>query len=70
MDDLKRCSNCDNNSLKSNFHKHSTSKFGIHAQCKSCVIPKQKEYDSENKEKESFLSEKSSSNEGVLSEYV
>ena len=37
--------------LKSNIHKDSKGKDGLFSQCKSCVIQKQKIYDSENREK-------------------
>ena len=51
MDDVKKCSKCGIISLKSNFHKNKLTKDGLFSQCKSCVIQKQKIYDSENREK-------------------
>ena len=37
--------------MKSNFHKRSNSSDGLQSQCKSCVIQKQRIYDSENRER-------------------
>ena len=37
--------------LKSNFHKRSKSSDGLQSQCKSCVIQKQRSFDSENRER-------------------
>ena len=48
---MKKCSNCGNLLIKSNFHKKLSSKDGIFSQCKSCVIQKQKQYDIVNRDK-------------------
>ena len=51
MDDVKKCSKRGIISLNSNFHKNKLTEDGLFSQCKSCVIRKQKLYDSENREK-------------------
>ena len=48
---IKRCCRCGNISLKSISHKNEKSKDDSFSQCISCVIQKQKIYDSENREK-------------------
>ena len=48
---VKKCCVCGIISLKSNFHKDKKSKDGLFHQCRSCVIKKQKLYDSENRER-------------------
>ena len=48
---VKKCSKCGIISLKSNFHKNKKSKDGLFSQCNSCVIKKQRIYDSENRER-------------------
>ena len=48
---FKKCSRCGIVKLKSNFHKRSKSSDGLQSQCKSCVIQKQRIYDSENRER-------------------
>ena len=48
---VKKCSKCGIITLKSNFRKNKLTKDGLFSQCKSCVIQKQKIYDSENREK-------------------
>ena len=48
---IKKCSKCGIISVKSNFHKDKKSKDGLFSQCKSCVIHKQKLFDSENRER-------------------
>ena len=37
--------------MKSNFHKNLKSSDGLFSQCESCVIQKQRIYDSENRER-------------------
>ena len=37
--------------MKSNFHKNQKLKDGLFSHCKSCVIQKQRKYDSENRER-------------------
>ena len=44
---VKKCLKCGIISLKSNFHKDKKGKDGLFSQCKSCVIQRQKIYDSE-----------------------
>ena len=39
---MKKCSKPGAFSLKSSFHKHSTSEDGLQSQCKSCRSQKQK----------------------------
>ena len=46
---VKKCSKCGVLKLKSNFHKKLKSSDGLFSQCKSCVIQKQRIYDSENR---------------------
>ena len=48
---IKKCSKCENISLKSNFHKNKNRKDGLQAYCKICIIQKQKQYDVENRDK-------------------
>ena len=48
---IKKCSKCGIEKLKSNFHKRLKSSDGLFSQWKSCVIQKQRIYDSENREK-------------------
>ena len=47
----KKCSRCGIVKLKSNFHKRLKSSDGLLAQCKCCVVQKQRIYGSENREK-------------------
>ena len=48
---VKKCSECEIVKLKSNFHKKLKSSDGLQPHCKSCVIQKQRIYDSENRER-------------------
>ena len=48
---VKKCSKCGIISLKSNFHKKLKSSDGLQPHCKSCIIQKQRIYDSENRER-------------------
>ena len=48
---IKKCSKCGIVKLKSNFHKKRKSIDGLQYQCKSCVIQKQRIYDSESRER-------------------
>ena len=58
-EDLKRCSRCENVSLKSNFHKDRKSKGGLRPQCIDCRkkfyiknLDKIKSYNEQNNERE------------------
>ena len=48
---IERCLKYGNLSLKPNFHKNKTKRDGLQPHCKSCVIQKQRLYDSENRER-------------------
>ena len=48
---VKKCSKCENFSLKSNFHKRSKSSDGLNTHCKYCLIHKQKQYGNEKRDK-------------------
>ena len=48
---VKKCSRCGIVNLKSKFLKRLKSSDGLFAQCKCCVIEKQRIYDSEKREK-------------------
>ena len=48
---VKKCSKCGIVKLKSNFHKKLNFSDGLVSQCKSCVVQKQRIYDSENRER-------------------
>ena len=48
---VKKCIKCGIISLKSNFHRKLKSSDGLQPHCKSCVIQKQRIYDSENRER-------------------
>ena len=48
---VKKCTKCGIISLKTNFHKKLKSSDGLQLHCKSCVIQKQRIYDSENRER-------------------
>ena len=48
---VKKCSKCGIVKLKSNFHKRLKSSDGLFAQCKCCVIQKQRIHDFENRER-------------------
>ena len=52
MDDLKRCSKCKNDCLKTNFYKERTKKDGFRPECKICVNEYNKNYYNENRDSE------------------
>ena len=39
---IKKCSNCEKKSLKSNFHKNKTENDELHSHCNSCRVKKRK----------------------------
>ena len=52
---MKKCSKCNKQKTRSEFHKNSYAKDGLHGQCKECRLPyackKAKEWANNNKEK-------------------
>ena len=50
MDDMKRCSKCKMDCLKTTFHKNKKSKDGLISQCKPCEKHYRKSYYIENRD--------------------
>ena len=47
---IKRCTKCENISLKSNFHRNSKSKDELHSECKTCRKKSSKQYYNDNRD--------------------